>query len=418
MRALESWRLIAHRVPRAPRDWLALPRSERGRRQIRQMFRWLLWPILRPAAWLYRRTVLRRRTLVAVTGSLGKTTTAEAIAAALGVPPPRGSSFRTGLALGLLKATPRGAPLVFEVAISRPHQMAPYAGLLRPDIAIVTAIADEHRSAFGSIDRTAAEKGLLVAGLRPGGLAVLNGDDPRVLALATLRPPGARMVTVGLAPANDYRAANLRLDWPHGTQFTLHGPGFEVGARVQLLGAHQVRAVVIAAAVARELGESIAAIVQRLAAFAPIAGRLSRTALPSGAWILRDDLKSSLATVEAALDVFEQIPARRRIIVLGDVSEHEESKNSLYRSLGKRLGRSTHRILFIGQKFDRLRTGAKSAGLDPARVTRHASVEEIATVLRRELEAGDVVLIKGGRRGAPLHGVARQLTGEEVPRWY
>jgi UDP-N-acetylmuramoyl-tripeptide--D-alanyl-D-alanine ligase len=374
---------------------------------------WLAWPLLRWPAFVVRRTLLRRRIVVAVTGSYGKSTTVAALAAALGARAPASRWARTGLALGLLRGVRRPDPLVFEVSISRPHQMAAYARLLRPNVAVVTALGGEHRLALRTIEVTAREKGHLVAAVPRGGLVVLNGDDPRVLALAARARPGVRVLTVGAGAQADYRFEDLRLDWPRGSEFVFVGPGVRAAARVRWLSEHQVRGAVAAAAVALELGEPIAPALVRLAAVEPLPGRLNAVPLASGAWLLCDDLKSGQPTIDAALDLLERLPARRKLVVLGEVTEPEISKNVLYAMLGERIGRHVQRVLYVGSKFDPLRRGLRRGGLDPAAITRCSGAREAADALAADLGSGDVVLIKG-RSDQKLGRVALALAGQTV----
>jgi UDP-N-acetylmuramyl pentapeptide synthase len=351
--------------------------------------------------------------VVGVTGSYGKTTTVGAILATLDGSSTFGRSARTGLALGILRGLRRPGPLVFEVAISRPYQMAAYARVLRPNVAVVTALGNEHRISLGTIEVTAHEKGHLVAAVARGGLVVLNGDDPRVLALAARARPGVRVVSAGLGPDNDYRAEDVRLDWPRGSEFLLAGPGLRRPARVRWVSRHQVRSAVIAAAVARELGEPIERALARLAAVAPVSGRLSRVELRSGAWLLCDDYKSGEPTIDAALEVIGEIPARRKIVVIGDVTEPEGSQEALYRALGERLATHAQRVLYLGNKFDPLRRGARRGGLQAPAIARYGGVAELTAALAPELGPGDVVLIKG-RFDQKLGRVALALAGETV----
>ena len=194
-----------------------------------------LWPQLRPLASAYRGTVARRPRLVAVVGSYGKTTTTAAVCAALGLPPPsRSGSTYASLALRLLRLAPWQRHAAFEVAIDGPGQMAPYAAMLRPDVTVVTSVGTEHHRSLGTLDRTREEKGRMVGGLRPGGTAVLNRDDPQVMAMAV--PAGVRVVTFGLDPAADVRATDVRVDWPHGMRLALHVAGATHDVRLKLLG--------------------------------------------------------------------------------------------------------------------------------------------------------------------------------------
>ena len=122
-----------------------------------------------------------------------------------------------------------------EVGIDRVGQMSRQSRMLQPDVAVITAVGSEHQSGLGSLDTTQREKARLLEGLRRPGLAILNGDDPRVRAMAGWTD--ARVVTYGLGPGNDVRASGVRLEWPRGTRFTLHADGATRELCLQLLGA-------------------------------------------------------------------------------------------------------------------------------------------------------------------------------------
>ena len=111
---------------------------------------------------------------------------------------------------------------MLEVSINRRGQMARHARTVRPDIVVFTSIGSEHHRSLGSLDDTLEEKARILSGLRPGGLLVLNGDDARVRTLASrVRVP---VVTFGAGDGNDFRATEVRLDWPRGMRFSLHTP--------------------------------------------------------------------------------------------------------------------------------------------------------------------------------------------------
>jgi UDP-N-acetylmuramoyl-tripeptide--D-alanyl-D-alanine ligase len=360
---------------------------------------------------LRRRTALRRTTVVAVVGSYGKTTTTRATALALGLGEPRGvGNSWSHLARAVLRHR-AGTPLVIEVGISRPGQMLAYARMLRPDVAVVTSVGGEHRSAFAGIEETGREKSRMVSGLAPGGVAILNGDDPLVEAMAPLAP--GRVVRFGLGERNDVRAGDVRLDWPRGTDFILSGPGFRLAARVGLVGAHSLGAALAGAAVARELGVPAETIVARLSALSPVPGRMEPVLLPSGAYLLRDDFKSGLETILRALETLAEIPAGRRIAAFGDVTEPERPQGEVYRRLGVRAASVVSRIHHVGHKFGPLAVGARQGGLGSGDLTSHADVHSLAEALRAELRAGDVVLLKG-RTDQKLGRAALILSGRRV----
>jgi len=394
----------------------ALLRTPAGRKQIWGGLHYRSWPVLSRLAALHRRTLMRQTRVAAVVGSFGKSTTTRAIAAALGVRLHRRFSYNcfSGLAHSVLRIPPGQRHGVIEVGIDRPGQMSQYARIVRPDIVVVTCIGSEHHRSLGTLETTRTEKAEMVRALSSNGLAVLNGDDPNVLWMKS--QTSARTVTFGFGADNDVRADDVRLDWPHGTRFQLHVDGQTREMTVRLLGQHMLLPILAAVAVARAEGLPLDAILPPLQELAPTRGRLETIALPNDIWIVRDDDKSALETIHSALDVFAQIPAKRRLIALGEVSEPPSSQGPLYQAIGERLARIVSLVVMIGTDKNRrsYMTGVERGGLNRSAVLYAShSVLRAAELLRAQLQPGDVLLIKG-RYEQHLERIALSLMGRNV----
>ena len=371
-------------------------------------------PQLQALAALHRGTLARRVRIVAVVGSFGKTNAAAAVCAVLGLPPPPNNRNADGsVALRMLRLRPWQRHAVFEVALSGPGQMAQLAAMVRPDLAVVTSIGSEHNRSFGDLDVTRAEKGRMVEALGPGGTAVLNRDDARVLAMAGAAR--GRVITCGLDPAADVRATDVAIDFPHGTRLTAHVAGRALPVRLRLLGRVMVYPCLAALAVAWAEGLPLDRAVAALEAMPPRPGRLQLLPLPGGAWLLRDDYKSQVETIDAALDVLAEVPGRR-IVVIGSVSEPPGSQGPIYRRLGTRLAQVASRVVVVGGSFEfrNYARGAVRAGLPRAGlVDAGRSVRAAWEAVRADLGPGDVVLVKG-RGDERLDRVALALQGRDV----
>jgi UDP-N-acetylmuramoyl-tripeptide--D-alanyl-D-alanine ligase len=363
---------------------------------------------------IYRRLALRHTCLVVVIGSFGKTTTARAISVALGGMDQDVNwyNFKSGVAMAVLKIPPWRRFAVIEAGIDGVGQMIQYAKMIRPDVAVVTCIGSEHNRSLGSLQDTRNEKVKILAGLLPGGMAILNGDDPNVSWMAT--QTRARVITFGFGEMNDVRATNMTLDWPKGAHFTLHAYGQSRELTVKLMGHHMVYPILAAVAAALAKGFSLERILPPLEKLSPTPGRLEPIQLANGAVILRDDFKSSLETVHAALDLFSHIPAKRRMVILGEVSEPPGSQGPIYREIGERVASIASRAIFIGGNFQRYAAGVRRGGL-PSSSTADAgrSALKAAELLRKDLRSGDVVLIKG-RDTQRLGRVTLSLMGRKV----
>jgi UDP-N-acetylmuramoyl-tripeptide--D-alanyl-D-alanine ligase len=372
----------------------------------------LIWPLVGPAAWVWRRTWLRGTRLIAVTGSLGKTSTTAAVAAVLGVPfDPDSRNFGSFLALAVLRHRPRRRPLVLEVGISRRGQMERYARLLRPDAVVLTAVAADHSRGLGGIEGVAAEKGRLAHAVRPGGLLVVNGDDPRCLAIAA----GARAdaVRVGFAEDSEWRIEGVDVDFPRGSRIRLAGPEGNLEIASPWLGNELARCAALAVAVGAGSGVGYDTVRERLAGLRAAPERLEMVALPGGAWLLCDSWKSTWDTIESALHGLSRLAGRRRIAVLGNIDEAHRSQTQIYLAYGRLAATAADRILYVGDGLEKFLRGTRQAGLAPDRVQGCRDVHQAAAALRAELAPGTVILVKGSHR-QKLGRIRFLLQGETV----
>jgi len=375
----------------------ALLRTPTGRNQLRLSLWLALWPLLNPVAALYRRLVVNRTRVVAVVGSYGKTTTTAVVSSVLlGRLPRTEDNFLSRLAEGLLRIRPGDGHAVMEVGISQPGEMVRYRRLIRPDVVVVTAVGPDHIVFFPNQQAIRAEKAEMIRSLDAAGVAVLNGDDPNVMWMRD-RTRG-QVVTYGLGEHNDVRATDISLaDWPDGTVFTLHAAGRTRRVRMRLIGQPMVRAALAAVAAGLAEGLPLDLILQRLRRVPPIPRRMEPVRLTSGAVVLRDCSKGTQEAVEAALDALAEIPAKRRIVVLGLIGDAGADPERKHRTIGRRLGRVADRAVLLCQEFDDdCAAGAIEAGLSDDAITRLGKdLFAAVRVLEAELTEGDVALVAG-----------------------
>ena len=397
--------------------WIEVPfllAGPLGRRRIAAAIRHYAWPLVAPTASLYRRTFLRNTKVVTLTGSFGKTTTARCVLAALeGQDDPRiGGNSWTSQALAVLRTAPSRKFAVIEVGIAYPGEMEVFARFHRPDIVIVTGIGSEHNRSFGTLETTREEKVKLVRAVRPEGTVILNGDDPNVRWMATQTK--ARTITYGFGEDNDVRADGYTLKWPEGSRIRVTVDGQSVDLQSRLLGQHHVYPILAAVAAAWSQGISPAQIHPALGRIRPGRGRLEVRKLDGDIFLLCDDFKSAPETIDAALDTLAEIPASRKLVVLGDVSEPPGVQGQVYRHFGERIARVADRAVILGTSLRRYRAGARPAGMPDSRMeTAEMSVIQAAAMVRERMRSGDVILIKG-RDNQRMERVALALQGREV----
>lgn len=337
--------------------------------------------------------------VVAVTGSNGKTTTKELIAAILATRwntlKPEGSfNNQWGLPLTLLQLGPQHGALVVELGTNQPGEIAALAALALPTVGVVTVVAPVHTELLGSIEGVREEKAGLVRALGPDGSAVLNADDSRVASMA--RDTRARVITFGTASAADVRSVGALEDGPGGLAFTIEHAGTRQAVALHLSGRHNATNALAAAGAGVALGFSLAEIARGLAAARPVTGRcVWRTA--GDVRILDDTYNANPASVRAALDtVGVHRGGARLVTVLGDMLELGAGVEEAHREIGRYVaGAGAAVVVGMGPHARALVEAARAAGVGEAHHTE--TFEDTVAFLLKELVPGDLVLVKGSR---------------------
>jgi aminoacyl-tRNA hydrolase len=359
---------------------------------------------------LFRLTLLHRRrlrnvTLIGVTGSTGKTTTKELIAAVASSHLRGGKSEHLNLfesvAREIRRISPRDQFAVLEVAATGPGTLEATLALFRPQIGVVTTVASDHYSAFGSIEAIAAEKRKLVAVLPPTGIVVLNADDPRVLAMK--EGFHGRALTFGLSPDATVRAEAVSAIWPERLAFTLVYEGRRVSVQTQLCGDHWVHAALAAVAVGLILGVPLEAAARSLGEVAPVTGRMCPVLLPDGVTFIRDDYKASVSTILVALTFMRQARAKRKVAILGTISDTMGDAGAVYVNIARRALEAADYVIFVGPRaFASLRAKTHA---DDDRIRAFSTVKAAAEFCNTFLEPGDLVLLKGSNAADHLYRI-------------
>jgi len=335
--------------------------------------------------------------VVGITGSVGKTSTKELAAAVAG------RSFRTarspqnwnteiGIPL-VLANLPRDTEVaIVELAMRGPGQIRELVEISRPDIGVVTNVGESHLDFFESREALAHAKGELIEGLAREATAILNADDPLVLAMRGRGP--ARVVTFGLG-GGDVTADDIRGVPGGGRVFCLRTPAGSGEVSLRQLGRHAVINALAAAAIGWALGVPVGEIVDGLGSVAPLPMRLAVRRI-DGITLLDDAYNSSPQSVEAAFDAMDELTGTPRIAVLGDMRELGAGSADAHRRVGRlAAARGLDLLIACGPLAAELARSAREAG--GVRVVHAADPDEALGLLRPELRAGAVVLVKGSR---------------------
>lgn len=344
-------------------------------------------------------------TVVAVTGSQGKTSTKDLVAAVLSSVAPTIATVGSlnnelGMPLTMLRTEERTRFLVLEMGARHVGHIAKLADLVAPDIAVVLNVGRAHLGKFGSRTAIATAKGELVQGLAPGGTAVLNADDSLVLAMQALTD--GPVWTFGQAQHADARVRDLILDRLARPSFVLQAADGSARVALPVLGAHQALNASAAAAVAMVAGIPLPVAAAALCTASLSKWRLEFHTLASGAVLLNDSYNAHPESTLAGLDALAAVQATRRIAVLGEMLELGDDSEAEHRAVGQYAAARADVVLTVRDAARAIAVGAQG------KAVRLPDREAAVLWLQDNLTAGDVVLVKASR-AARLDEVAAAL---------
>ena len=351
--------------------------------------------------------------VVAVTGSSGKTTTKEMVAAIAGrtrrVLKTEGNlNNRIGLPLTLLQLRKEHELAIVEMGTNSPGEIAALASIAQPDIGLITNIGPAHLEGLGSLAAIREEKGSLFETMAGQGTAILNQDDPAIGLLAW-RWRGKR-VTFGLGPGALVAARGIEPAGPAGVRFRLVIDGVETPVFLRTPGRHNVMNALAAAAAAWALGFDRHEIAAGLAAFRPIPGRSEIRRLGNGAYLMIDTYNANPASVREAVNTLLGLRGDGdAVVILGDMLELGAQSAALHAEIGELLAEAGIRDLFLkGSWTEAVAAGAIRRGFPAERIAFFKTPEEVVSALRSRLKEGDWILIKGSRK-MKMEAVAEKI---------
>jgi len=341
--------------------------------------------------------------MVAITGSNGKTTTKEMVAAILSrswkVLKNHGTfNNLVGVPLTLLQLDRTYEAAVIEMGMNQPGEIERLTEIVQPSVGMITNIQPAHLEGLGDLASIQAAKGALFEGMAATGTIVVNRDDPRVLNEASSFPGRQVGFSSEGDPAEVWLERVVGMDG-EGSRFLLRLPEETLEIHLPVLGLHHIKNAVAAAAVAWALSLPAVNIGAALADFHPVDKRMQVLSLPGHIRVINDTYNANPGSMAAALETLMQVKQQgRALAVLGDMLEMGEESASLHRQVGRIAAKQgVDHLLAMGKQASHLLAGAADAGMARDQLTEAGSHEEIAGRVRSFMAAGDWVLVKGSR---------------------
>jgi UDP-N-acetylmuramoyl-tripeptide--D-alanyl-D-alanine ligase len=367
---------------------------------------------LLPYAARLRRLTLHGTFFIAITGSCGKTTSTKLIRAVLR----RNGVFMVGYGYNTEKAAARAVLKVpatarfclQELGADIKGSIARMVKILRPNIGVVTMVGSDHYKAFRTLDETAKEKGSLVESLPASGIAILNADDPHVLAMA--RRTRARVITFGLSPEADIRASDLSGAWPDHLAFTVSVGGQSKRVKTRFHGVHWTSSVLAAIACGLACGLELGACAGAVERVDPVFRRCSVHRVPAGPVFVLDTWKAPLWTIASTLTFLEMARAPRKTVVVGTLSDYAGNAGRTYRKVARQALAVADRVIFVGPHAFHCEALRQETG---GRLFAFPTAYAASRFVAKESDEGELILIKGSG-GDHLERIALSHFGDIV----
>ncbi|MGZ4513157.1 MAG: UDP-N-acetylmuramoyl-tripeptide--D-alanyl-D-alanine ligase [Mycobacterium sp.] len=383
----------------------------------------VLAALARLASFVAAELVAGGLTIVGITGSSGKTSTKDLIAAVLAplgevVAPPGSFNNELGHPWTALRATTDTDFLVLEMSARHPGNIAELAAIAPPSVAVVLNVGTAHLGEFGSREAIAATKAELPQAVPPSGVVILNIDDTAVAAMAELT--AARVVRVSRQSPADVWAEDVALDELARPRFRLRADGVDVEVHLAVHGEHQVANALCAAAVALECGATGDQVAAALAAAGPVsAHRMAVATRADGVTVINDAYNANPDSMRAGLQALSWMASqagRRSWAVLGEMAELGDDAISEHERAGRlavRLDVSRLVVVGTGRSMRAMHDGAVREGSWGGKATMVDDADAALALLRSQLAPGDVVLVKASN-AAGLGALAESLVRDRT----
>ncbi len=335
--------------------------------------------------------------MIGITGSCGKTSTASFLGKIISDYSPCqvgvDNNTRGAVIKSIQKTSRAHGFLVQEVAVAAPGDMADIIPLLLPDIGVVTTIGQDHYSNFRTLEATAAEKAGLIKSLPESGVAVLNADDPNVIAMSEFAR--CRVLTYGVFESADVQGSDIRSDWPDRLSLNVTFKGESVRIKTGLFGDLLTPSVLAAVTGALAAGFDLQQSARSLEGIETFDRRMSIHHTPSGMWFVNDAFKAPYWSIEKVVSLLKQAKAPRKTFVLGSFSDTPGSMSTKYRRLAKLGLAVADRVILVGEKSKHIQKLITPELSD--RLFAIASVEKACQLIADTAVKDELVLIKSNK---------------------
>lgn len=351
----------------------------------------------------YKSAFLRRTDFIGITGSCAKTTTKDLVGAVLasrhkGKTSRDSRNLPSGIARTILRVAPTDEFCAVELSGTMADSGATFKDMLdlvAPKIGIVTNVGTDHIAEFKTPENIAKVKGQLVEALPEDGVAILNADDDRVLAMRSRCR--CRVVTCGSSQDADVRATEVRSEWPEPLSLRVHHGENSATVTTQLHGEFWAQPVAAAIATGLEMGVPLEAAAAAVGSVQAFARRMEPVDRDDGVSFICDCAKTPIGAVPITFDFMKKAKAKRKIIVVGSLADFpSSSSNTPYISVAKQGLEAADIVVFAGRWAAKVLTVKKNA--PPGAMEIFPSVSSARAFLRNTLRPGDLVLLKGGKK--------------------
>ena len=341
--------------------------------------------------------------VIGLTGSSGKTTTKEMVAAIIGR---KKNILKTegnlnnliGLPQTIFRLTKEHELVILEMGTNTRGEIKRLTQIAVPDIGLITNVGPAHLAGFGSIDVVMEEKNDLFLNMPSSGIAVINLDDKAVTNAAERW--NGRRITFSMSPNADVTVKDVEKNGVKGVRFNLVVGGSTQKVEMKIAGLHHVYNAMAAAAAAFAVGIDQKTIAEGLAAFRPFSGRMEMIRLHNGAFLLDDSYNANPASVREALMTLKDLKIHHNgYVFLGDMLELGEEAGEMHRKIGMLIATIGVNALFLQGDFSATTAaGATEGGLSPQNIFFLSDTEKGIVYLKEHLKKGDWILVKGSRR--------------------